>query len=172
VGFLRSLLQAHGYPGKYLMSTEVALLCSREEDNPVCLDQDFNLTKAMFAVQVQTAALVKGLHSNVWYSISGWRSSGLVDGSRQPYPVYNALRFNAQSFSLAVYMGEVTDYSGVRGYEFDRLGRRIWVLWSLDGASHTVALPSAPTGVFDLFGNPLPAGQNLEVGVSPLYLEW
>jgi len=42
------------------------------------------------------------------------------------------------------YIGQVAKYDGVRGYAFERAGAPLWVLWSLDGAEHTVKLDDSP----------------------------
>ncbi len=58
------------------------------------------------------------------------------------------------------------------GYEFEREGQRIWVLWSLDGASHSINLPGVPLTAWDALGNSVTPAVSMNVSFNPLYLEW
>jgi len=60
----------------------------------------------------------------------------------------------------------------VKGYEFQRGDRRIWVLWSLDGASHLVNLPGVPLAIYHVDGVSISPVGSLTVTLEPLYLEW
>lgn len=59
------------------------------------------------------------------------------------------------------------------GYEFTHGNRQIWLLWSLDGDTHTLTLPSTPPAAYDVFGNALSITDNTwNVTIAPVYLEW
>jgi hypothetical protein len=172
VRYIRSLLAAFGYSNKYIMNTENALLCSGGGQGSDCFTEEFSETKAYYLVQSYTAARAEGLVANIWYDLYGWRGSGLVDEDGQPLPAYRALVFNTQELDQVVYRGEVTNYPGVRGYEFQRSDKIIMILWSADGESHLVALPEIPTVVYDPYGITMTASQELEITLTPIYLEW
>ncbi len=170
--YLRDVLGQYGHPDKYLINTEVALLCGRDGTEAVCRTEDFSATKAYYLTQAYAAAAAVGLRANVWYSLTGWRGSGLVSQALNPYPAFRAYQFSAQQLTGAAFWGEVADYAGVKGYRFNRDGREFWVLWSFDGEPHTVELPSPPNAVYDVFGDPLPGGQTMEITLAPVYLVW
>jgi hypothetical protein len=62
------------------------------------------------------------------------------------------------------------------GYEFDRGDRIIWLIWSKDGLSEPIYLPSIPLSAWDVLNNPVPVPvlvtDPLQVGMEPIYLEW
>jgi hypothetical protein len=66
----------------------------------------------------------------------------------------------------------VTEYTGVKGVEFQRGERRIWVLWSLDGNTHSISFPSVPLAAYDALGYSVPPAASMNVSLNPLYLEW
>ncbi|MFZ6031477.1 MAG: hypothetical protein ACOYYS_27515 [Chloroflexota bacterium] len=170
--YLRTLLDFYHRPDAYLINTETALLCGSSGDEAVCRADEFGQTKAAYAVQSNTLAQAEGLWGNVWYSIAGWRASDLLDPYGQPLPVYQAIRFSAQQLDGMAYAGQATQFAGVFAYEFRREGRRLWVLWSQDGAEHSIDLPSLPAAAYDMLGNPLAPAQAWRVDLSPVYVEW
>ncbi len=170
--YLRSLLTQYGYPDKFLMNTEVAILCGRTGSEGPCLTDRFNQTKAYYLAQAYAAARAEDLKANIWYSLLGWRASQLANQSLQPAPAYRAYQFSASRLQHAAYLGEVADYPSIKGYEFYGNGKRLWILWSQDGSAHTVVLPFTPVGVYDTFGNPLPVSGSIEATWAPVYVEW
>jgi hypothetical protein len=172
VAYLRDLLTRYGYPQKYLMNTEVALLCGQTGVEPVCLDENWVNTKTYQLVEAYTAAATLGLRANIWYSLLGWRGSGLVDSNRQPVPAYQALTFNDQMLKGATPWGEVTLYQGVIGFAFQRDGKLLWVLWSQDGEEHSIPLGSLPSAIYTVLGTSLPPDLNITITLSPVYIKW
>jgi hypothetical protein len=170
--YLTSVLVAFGYPEKYLLDTEVAILCGSTGKEPQCLEEDFERTKAYYLVQANTAASAIGLRANVWYSMLGWRASGLGDSLQQPLLAYQALRFNAQALLRAAYWSEVVNYPGVRIYEFMRDGKHLWIVWSLDGEAHSIHLENWPSAIYDTWGELLPSDWDVRVTLAPIYIEW
>jgi hypothetical protein len=170
--FIRSRLAIYGQADKFLMNTEVALLCGRNGTEAHCLSEDYDLTKAHYIAEANAAAVAQGLVANVWYSLTGWRASGLVDKSLQPNPAFEAERFSAAQLQEAAFVAKVTGFPGVLGYEFSKGGRRTWLLWSQDGNPHTIQLASLPTMIFYVFGKSLPTEKDLTITPAPLYVEW
>jgi len=171
--FIQSLLSQYGVSGKFLISTETALICGRSGEEPTCQADDFANTKAYYLTQSYTTALAEGLRANMWFSLFGWRASGLLNpGDQSPFPAFEAYRFSVQQLGSVRFLRQLQAYPGVMGYEFEREGQRIWVLWSLDGADHDVSLDASPRAVFDVFGISLPTSERLHVTLKPIYVGW
>ncbi|MGD2158369.1 MAG: hypothetical protein PVG32_15940 [Anaerolineales bacterium] len=169
--YLRSLLEEYGYIDKFLVNTEMALLCTSKNQED-CQTEVFNRTKANYLAQSYAAAVAEGLRGNVWYSLTGWRHSGLVDKNLNPFPAYQAYKVSLEALDKAAYWGEITDYPNTKGYDFLREGAHLWIIWSLDGNTHNIQLPNIPESILDLFGNPIPATEEIEIGLDPIYIHW
>ena len=167
-GFIKSLLSQYGLTGKFLMNTEAALLCDACSNN----DASFETTKASYIVQSYAAALARTLRANIWYSVLGWRNSGLLKPNLSVRPAYTALQFGRNELQDASWVRDITKYTGVKGYEFQRSGRRIWVLWSLDGNIHSLTLPDVPLAGWSDLGNSISPAASMDIGLDPVYLEW
>jgi len=168
--YIRSLLTTYGHPDKSLMNTESALLCISKDQQ--CQSEEFASTKSYYVAEVYASALAEALQANLWYSLTGWRDSGLVDDKFQPLPAYDAFRFSASMLQGAVFVGKIDQFPGVKGYEFSRKQQPFWILWSQDGADHTIQLSEAPTAVYDVIGKQVTVSRNLNLTVAPLYIEW
>ncbi len=169
--YLRSVLNANGYPGKFLINTESGLVCGRDGSEAICQTEEFNQTKASYVAQANVSALAEGLRGNLWYSLTGWRGTALIDRSSKPYPAYEAFKFSANQISKARYVREITDFPGVRGYELERNGVRIWFLTSADGQDHTITLPNQPAAIQDMLGESLPPSTEVTITNAPVYIE-
>jgi hypothetical protein len=169
--YLRNLLDAYGYGDRFLMSTETGLLCGRDGLESYCQAEAFQMTKAYYAAQANASALAEGLQANIWYSLSGWRGTAVVEKG-EALPVYDALRFSASQLDAASYVRPVDIYTGVKGYEFTKDGVRMWILWSSDGKPRAIQLFTQPEKVYDVFGVELPVEQELSVSETPIYIEW
>ena len=151
----------------------MAILCGSDGRDPICQADDFNQTKSNYVASANAAASAGGLRANIWYSLTGWRASGLVQTpSLQPLPAYDAFRFNADQLQNAVYVRDLDEYDGVVGYEFERDGDVMWILWSLDGDDHVIQFPQNPSAVYDVYGLPLAFGNSLRITLSPAYVIW
>jgi hypothetical protein len=102
----------------------------------------------------------------------GWRNSGLLNTDLTPRPAYTAYQFTRAEMGDAVFQRLVSDYSGVRIYEFWHHDHYIWLAWSLDGNDHAITLPFTPLEMYDFLGTPLPASSSLTVSLAPLFIEW
>lgn len=175
--FLRDLLYDYGYPNKFLINTETALLCGRDQNEPYCQTDEYHETKAGYVVQSYAIAKGENLRANIWYYYQkGWRASGLVGGDLQPYPSLQAYQFVGKILSGALSWVQVTEYSNVTGYKFIQPTpqgyREIWIIWSADGNSTPIALPEIPAESYDTLGEPLVLTQMVEANLHPLYLIW
>ncbi len=166
IQFIRSVLNQYGVSGKFLMNTEVGLLCDTCSN-----DTNFETSKAYYVAQAYSAAIAQGLRANIWYSLLGWRNSALLSSDLSPRLAYTAFQFSRNELQDAVLLREITGYAGVRGYEFQRGNRHILVLWSLDGSVHSVTPPLPLLAAWDSLGNSVPPSTSMNVGLNPLYLE-
>ena len=184
--FLNALMETYNVSGKYLMNTETALLCGGFSDPPGGTgcesdpDSIFERTKSYYVTQSYAAAAAVGLKANIWYSFVGWRNSGLVYSDLSPRPAYTAFQFSRYKLAdvpsgEALSAQDTGGVSAILGYKFQHPeGSLIWVLWSKDGSTQTVTLPSPPSGVWDVLGEEQTMADpvKLTVTLKPLYVEW
>ncbi len=170
--YLHAVLESYGYPDKFLMNTETALLCGRDGKEPVCQTEDFERTKASYLSMANAAALADGLRANIWYSLRGWRGSQLVGTDGQPNRAFQALQFNGDLLAGVEAAGEVLEYPEIKAYEFRTPELRIWVMWSVDGSSRELQLAETPRAIFDILGNEVPPSLILSLSDEPLYVVW
>jgi hypothetical protein len=148
--FLRGVLAQYGYGDRYLVETETALFWGPNVMDPPCAANepvDMETTKVNYLVQSYAAAVAEGWKANIWYSVNGVRCSGLLKSDLSPTPAYYAYTFAEQKLENAVFAREITDFDGVMGYEYTTPGKRLWVVWSLDGQAVTINLPTQPSVV-------------------------
>ena len=169
--FIRGVLSQYGWQNKFLMNTEMALICGNGTE-PRCQAKEFQDTKAAYVVEAYVAALSEGLRAGVWYTLLGWRGSGLLDGQRQPTPAYWAYRNAAQEFAGVLDVQEQSLGAGIKAFELRRSTGKLWVIWAADAAEHTISLPSTPQSVTDISGQAQPGGESITVGPMPLYVTW
>ena len=155
-----------------LINTEIALLCGSDGKEPVCQSDEFSKTKANYVAQSYAAALAEGLSGNVWYSLTGWRASGLVDNTLQPNEAYVAYKFSESKLGSATFVREVSEFPGLMGYEFVGESGKVWILWSHDDVGQGVQLPSLPLNISNVYGEPISPDQLITVTQSPIYIEW
>jgi len=167
--FIKGVLNSYNASDKYLMNTEAALrLCNASTD------ANFNLTKAYYIAQLYAVSIVEGLQATIWYdTLGGWCNTGLLYQDLSPTEAYTAFLVARDNLKDAGFIRNLDMYSGVKGYEFVRSTRHIWILWSLDGNDHNITLPGTPLSAHDVFNNPVTFnGTNLTVKLAPTYLEW
>lgn len=171
--YLQNLLDSSGFSDKFLINTESALLGDGQAGN-----SDFEQTKAYYLVQSYVIAMAEGLKGNLWYSLLGWRNSDLVKDDLSPLPAYHAYKFASQTLG-SIYdveeigANDISSLTGLKGYKFDSVNGEIWVIWSMDGATHNISLSlGTPSAVYDVFGASQSASSTISVGLKPLYLKW
>jgi hypothetical protein len=172
--YLRQLLAQYHVSGKYLINTELALLCGSTGLEAPCVTDDHQKKLAIYIVQAYAAGIADGIRANVWFSVAGWRGSALLDGSLKPLPSYIAFKNASARLGTAGYIRSITEFAGIHGYEFTHAGHRIWVLWSVTAAGnpHAVSLESIPLGVYDMYGNSTSLTNLLNVGLEPVFVEF
>jgi hypothetical protein len=164
--YIKQLLAQYNISGKTLMCTEIALVCLGS------CDDTFQETKAYFLAQAYGSVILEGIKSGIWYTmINSWRDSGLMTGTFDPLPAYNAFQFGRSILNTAS-SGSDLSQGEVRIYEFTNSKGRIWQMWSRDGLGHQVDLPSLPYKIFDVYGNALPVTDPVQVSIKPIYIQW
>ncbi len=179
LAFIRQVLAQYGASGKEILNTEVALICGNATDPPGLPGCDANNTspyeimKAAFVTQAYAAAVGEGLNANVWFSLTGWRNSGLLYANDAPRPAYHAFKFAREMLWKAVPAGTITSYTDVSGYKFTRDGETdLWVMWANSGDPETITLPAVPLFIRDATGDPVTiTGTSLTLTVEPYYIE-
>ena len=162
-----------------MVNTELALLCYPDQYSEWCSDTsyEFQDTKAFYAVQGYTMALRENLRANIWYSINGWRASGLFASGLNPLPAYNALTFMSNLVNDARSVDGLNLHPSVHAYEFNLGGRQVWVLWSADGGTHLVNFGATPDSAWNWKTSSHDYGttstsSSMSIGVAPVFLEW
>jgi hypothetical protein len=181
--FIREVLNAYGITGKFIMNTETGLVCGGFNDKPgtpPCDEDpasDFEQTKAYFITQEFAAAIAENLRADIWFSVFGWRNSGLLYPDGTPRPAYNSYQFAHSELENASFAGIIGDddtggVTGIKGYKFEQDGHPIWLIWSLDGAIHSLTFSMTPAKVFDVYGNVVSIVNPLNINLMPVYIEW
>ena len=113
--YIRDLFEKYGLPSKPLYASEVAVICGRTGQEPPCQGEDFEITKAAYAASAVALSRALDLEALIWYSLSGWRGSGLVNvdtGER-------SMAYAAFAFANALLgQAEVISWDGARVVEF------------------------------------------------------
>ena len=183
VEFIKSMLTKYSATGKFLMNTEVALICGDGLGNvpppypDYCHTTEFETTKAYYVAETYAAGIAVGLRAATWYAVFGWRDLGLLNTDLSPTVGYTAFKFGRSELRDSTYLGEVSKgdvggTSNVRGYKFQRGDRRVWLVWSLDGNAHTMSFSNAPLAAWDALGAAVTPSTSMSATKNPLYLEW
>ncbi len=172
VTYVSELLSKYGVQGKFLMNTEMALVCGRDGTESRCLTQEYADTKAAYVVEAYAASLAQGLRAAMWYNLSGWRGSGLLDAFGGKTSAYQAYAFASSRLSGASSIMAIVPGQGIQGYEVGKGAGRMWVIWAIDGNRHVLALPEAPRATFDIAGKPIQPGKTMTISSMPVYLDW
>ena len=173
--FLKDLLDRYNVD-KPIFHTEGALNCP--ELNPADCNPpggSFYQAQADYVVWLFVRNWANDVDLTIWYQLEGpgWRYSGLLDGSQNPKPAYNALKFLTQELATASYKGRVLlNYPGVAGYEFVDEAKKVWVVWSPDEKPHTITVPSNAIQALDKYGTVIPISGNQLTVKSPVYIEF
>ncbi|NJM42188.1 MAG: hypothetical protein HC853_16280 [Anaerolineae bacterium] len=170
LNFLKQRLAKYGVTGKYFLNTETALICGYSASD--CTTGTFETAKAYYVPISYAYAIREGLRANIWYDLqSGWKFSNLIGGGAE-FPAYSAMKLARTKLQDAVYVRDFAPTPGVKAFEFTRGNKRLWVVWSFDGAAHNVTLSPTPTSIQDALGAVTPNAASVQVTSKPLYIEW
>jgi hypothetical protein len=170
--FIKSVLSAYNVTGKFLVNTESGMVSWSCTPWPT-INNNRETTKSYYVAEAYAAAIAQGLAGNLWFTLQGsWNCTGLINPDLTTLPAYTAYQFSSSELRNSAWVRDITEYTGVKGYEFNRGDRRIWVLWSLDGNSHTISLPGVPLAIYHVNGTSITPAGSITVTHEPLYLEW
>jgi hypothetical protein len=192
--FIKTLLKQYGVTGKFLMNTENSLLDAPNSTNNNPYPAILETTKAYYLAVAYAAAQAEGLRANVWFDVNGsWlRNNGIVkldvSTTLEAFDAFSAASqmtgntgdpYWVQSFTFQ----NSLSFPGVAGYEFsvipvaghDLQPYHIWMLWSKDGALHTITLPYPSPAVYNVKGVKIypESGnsiQTLTITLQPYYI--
>jgi hypothetical protein len=179
--YLKEVLSSYGYGQKYLASTENAVFWGPNVMEPPCEAPpenvpDIEATKVNYIVQSYSVAVAEGWKANIWYSAFGVRCSGLMNSDLSPNAGYYAYQFTQQKLGKAQFVRQISDYVGVMGYEYEIPGRKLWVIWAMDGQAHPITLSEVPVEINKMGadGQPVnePNSPNVTIDQSPRFFEF
>jgi hypothetical protein len=175
--YLRDLLNKYGARDKFLMNTEIAVLCAFSAGQSCVDNLNKSPIKVYYVVYSFLASIADGYPAAIWYSSTGDnRGNGLINPDQTPTPAFNAFKFTATILKNAEYTRMLAPGSGLTGYELRAPGRRIWVIWGTDRLNHSVNLPSMPIAVYKLGPDgksiSLAPSQNLTINIEPVFIEF
>lgn len=163
--YISQIMGEYGIVGKFIMNTEMALVCSSG------CNSTFETTKSYYVAQSFSSALARRLSAAFWYGAKmGWRETDLLNADLSPRPAYNAYHFALDELNQAEFAKDITQYSGLMGFEFTRSNDRVWVIWSQDGASHTITLPAFPNAIYRVDGTPWTLSKTVTITIEPYYI--
>ena len=172
VQYVKSLLSSYNVSGKFLVNTESGMVSWSCTPWPT-INASRETEKSYYVAEAYSAAIAQGLIGNLWFTMEGsWNCTGLINPDYTTLPAYTAYQFSSSELRNSSWVRDITDYAGVKGYEFNRGDRRIWVLWSLDGSSHTISLPGVPLAVHHVNGASITPSVSITLGLEPIYFEW
>jgi len=174
IDLLREVMASYGIE-KPLIHTEGSLICPGA--NKIDCDpptQEFFEAQADYVVWLFVRDWAAGLHGAVWYPFEGpgWRYGALLDENQNPKPAHRALSFLTKELQGAAYVQPVDQIAPLTGYEFNSGDKRIWVVWSTDGASYPFTITEEVQAIFDKYGNPVDVSSGQVNVTSPMYVEF
>jgi hypothetical protein len=175
--FIKDVLDEFGADEKLIFNSEGAIICGppvRDPDfDPICMSEDFENTKAYYVAKIYAAAIATGLDANIWYSVTGWRYSGLLNKENlEPRLAYYAYQFARMKLGNAVFIEQDETLPNLFNYEFNRAGHEMHLVWSKDGSPQIVPVPDGGQ-VWDALGNSMPVLDGyVVVENNPYYIEY
>jgi hypothetical protein len=169
VNYVRGLMAAYGVTGKFVANNESGLGSYATTTNAT-----YETTKAYYVAEVYGTALALHLPANLWYSLDDdWHHQALINPDLTARPAWVAYQFAAQQLGAVQFSQAVTGFPGVKGYMFNRPQDSLWLLWSQDGAVHSLTLPGTPASIHHVDSTALAVnGNQLSLGPEPLYVQW
>jgi hypothetical protein len=175
--FLKSVMQKYKVTGKYIINTELAVICDSCGTNGggVTNNATYETTKAYYMTQGMAAAMAEGHRAITWYSLGGWWGSALWDGVN-PKPALTAFTVGRQRIGGAAYVGEISQadvgVTGLAGYKFKRGDIDVWLVWSRGGTTKTAQFVRMPADITDALGVSYAPAQSFAIGIKPVYIEF
>lgn len=177
--YIRQVLDEFGVEDKFLVNTEGSLICGpiddwyTEEGCESTYDSLYEQTKARYVTQLYASAIASDLKADIWHTLFYYRHAELVDGRDLTLrPAYFSYQVVRQMLKNGSFIGELELQSEVMGYEFLVDDERVWLLWSLDGQTHTIDLAEMPKIMYDYMGEAVTPVNPLTITIDPLFVVW
>jgi hypothetical protein len=139
-------------------------------------------TQAIAVIKQFTRAFAAGNLIGIWYLINDYPAVAYGENGLLDYPSY-AGKLSLDAFeTLADYLPGYTyirvlsntemGATNLEGYLFwdQPGGEALYILWSADGSSQTITLPSGVTSVVDKFGDPVSFSSTLGIDEQPVLI--
>jgi len=174
--FLREVMGRYGVD-KPLLHSEAGLLCDARNSYCNPPGPDFYEAQADYVVWVHVRNIAAEIIGTIWFTLNGpgWQNSALLDSSQNPRPSYYSFQFMAEELRNADYRQRMwlyyDQYPFLRVYEFNKSGKRIWVMWASDEQPSSITLPSETTKVFNKYGEDIAPPDGQITVKSPIYVE-
>jgi hypothetical protein len=181
--YITKLLSSYNVSGKYLVNSEVALLCSWCDWGG--RDTNFETTKALLAAQVYASGIVSDLLAVTWFrSVDGGSvfNTSLLNDDLSPRKAYTAFLTSRHTLQNGTYertltASDVGGVSDVKGYSFLVNGQRVWAVWSANATAKLITLPQMPATAFNMLGvnMPVSAARQLQLAAPDslfAYIWW
>jgi hypothetical protein len=174
--FVKDVLNEFGADDKLVINSEGAIVCGppvRNPDlDPICTSEDFENTKAYYVAKLYATAIATGLDANIWYSVTGWRYSGLLKSNLEPQLAYFTYQFARMKLGNAVFIEQDETEPNLFDYKFNRAGHELHLVWSKDGSPQIVPVSDGGQ-VWDALGNSMPVSEGyVIVEKNPFYIEY
>lgn len=163
IKFLKDTMTAYNV-NKPILQTEAAILSG-------LISPQFEDVKADYVVWTVARNWAEGISATFWYSLTGWRGSGLVDADKNPLPAYHSFKAMATILDGVEFIAREPQ-TGYEKFVFRNAIHNIWVLVPVSEAYGVNQLISAPTGlvkVLNVYGEEQTTGATISFS-RPIYL--
>lgn len=173
--YLRKVLQSYNLANKPLYNTEFALFHGPE--NSQLSDPLLEPTKSYYVVESMAGFLAEKNQTAIWHETFGNRNNSLLEDDLSPKPVYTAYAFVNKLLANAVWSQKVTNNPSFVIHEFNKLGKKIWIVWTVDNQSRILTLPANTFSVdrIDATGNPVAdtlLGTSITLDFAPAIIQF
>jgi len=172
--FLKDLLARYGAAGKPLYNSEFALFHGTPGE--LATNSSVEATKSAYIIESMAGFLAIGDKSAIWHEVLGDRNNSLLNPDLSPRPAYNAYKAANAILSYASYARRVNDDPNFVIHEVNKMGKKIWIVWTVDNQAHTLTLPAVPQAVtvLDALGNPTAGtpGATITLDIAPAIIQF
>lgn len=170
ISYLADLMTAYNVQLPLFM-TETAFLC--RENLVYCgpVGPEFLQKQAEYGSWLAVRNYAENINT-IWYTFEGpgWRNGGLLDKDQNPRPVYAAIQFALRKISNSAAVRKITEYPGIRGYEFQSPQGKFYFLAPIAETPPVWTLPENAASYSDVFGQPV-SPETLSPLTAPVFVD-
>lgn len=175
--YLRQIMDQYGVD-KPVFLNETGLMCPPYYEWCDPPDEQFYQMQADHIVRSFVRAVSEDVMGVIWYTINGpgWRYTGLLEGDKDPKPVYTAYQHLNRRLQNTRYAGKVDYGDGIEAYAYSKGAEQVHLMWAEENQTLTVSIPQAEfIEAYDRDGNiltPESVGSDylLQVSFEPIYV--